>query len=884
MRLRRLHLGRYGGFADAVLDLPPPAAPDGPDVTIVLGPNEAGKSTAFAAWLDLLFGFPPRNVPAAWHFRRAELAIAADLETPEGPLHVASTPNEGLRDADGSPILPREVAALLHGLDRDAYRTRFSLDREMLDAGGRDIADGKGELGDLLFSGIAGLTGIHGALDAVRAGAEAFHKSGGRKTALAMGRRDIATAEEALRTRLTPEAQAELDARVAEAEARMTGTEAALERARRDVACAQDAEALREIGGALDELNARLAQLPSCTWTPDQAEAARKAQAEVARLEPERAAAAAAVEAAEAALRDLAPDPAEGVAAEVLGILEDLRSGSASVLSRLGPDNDADLGQIADRRDDRAPDIEGLRTRFDLAVPAKGLADAIEPALRGAEDAAAALARAEARTRDARGTFENLPSPDDPGDVETLRETLKALDGLDVDGLRAAHASSAEALERLGPAGGVPDLSDLPDPAHLRTELDRHRDAVRLAEAARDALREAATDRDAKRRILADLEGADLATGATATEAARHARDGAWRTHRAQLDAASADAFAEAMATHDRLVAGAAEAAARREAREAARKAAAEAEATHTARADAAREAAEERARHALAPLARRLGLPDGAAPDALPARLDVLREIARLGPAARRAADDLAEARAERARLLGRLARLCGDEDDPEGAARARLRASEAIAATAARHQIAREALQTALREEDEARAAADEAARLAGQERAALGLGPVAVADLPDLRHLATLEADDARDAERMDALGAARGAAAPHLARLLALGAPEEDPIGWARTRQAADARAAQSRDTARAARNQAAEDLEALDRAYAEALAARDAALDGEGGAEIADPAARIDALSAAAAAHAEIRAHDRTIHTLEGRHAPGALAALRAEPD
>ena len=60
MRLRRLDLARYGKFTDRVIDFGERPA-DGPDLHVVYGPNEAGKSTAFAAFLDLLFGIDARS-------------------------------------------------------------------------------------------------------------------------------------------------------------------------------------------------------------------------------------------------------------------------------------------------------------------------------------------------------------------------------------------------------------------------------------------------------------------------------------------------------------------------------------------------------------------------------------------------------------------------------------------------------------------------------------------------------------------------------------------------------------------------------------------------------------------------------------------------------
>ena len=60
MRLRRLDLTRYGKFTDRRIDFGP-AEPGRPDLHIVYGPNEAGKSTALSGFLDLLFGIETRS-------------------------------------------------------------------------------------------------------------------------------------------------------------------------------------------------------------------------------------------------------------------------------------------------------------------------------------------------------------------------------------------------------------------------------------------------------------------------------------------------------------------------------------------------------------------------------------------------------------------------------------------------------------------------------------------------------------------------------------------------------------------------------------------------------------------------------------------------------
>ena len=60
MRLRRLDLTRYGKFTDYSIDFGEHV--DGaPDLHIVYGLNEAGKSTSLSAYLDLLFGIEERT-------------------------------------------------------------------------------------------------------------------------------------------------------------------------------------------------------------------------------------------------------------------------------------------------------------------------------------------------------------------------------------------------------------------------------------------------------------------------------------------------------------------------------------------------------------------------------------------------------------------------------------------------------------------------------------------------------------------------------------------------------------------------------------------------------------------------------------------------------
>ena len=57
MRLQSLELIRYGRFTDRSLNFPPSHC----DFHLIVGPNEAGKSTLRRAVAELLFGMPLRS-------------------------------------------------------------------------------------------------------------------------------------------------------------------------------------------------------------------------------------------------------------------------------------------------------------------------------------------------------------------------------------------------------------------------------------------------------------------------------------------------------------------------------------------------------------------------------------------------------------------------------------------------------------------------------------------------------------------------------------------------------------------------------------------------------------------------------------------------------
>ncbi len=168
MRIRRLDLLRYGHFSDQTLELEKPA--EGPDIHILLGLNEAGKSTAKAAVEDLLFGIPnkpPRNFLHA----NKDLRIGAVLESHHQSLQLRR--RKGTRDTllkpdeSRDPALDAALASLLGGVERSDFERMFSLDHARLLEGGREILEARGEVGQILFAASAGISDLRQRLAAM---------------------------------------------------------------------------------------------------------------------------------------------------------------------------------------------------------------------------------------------------------------------------------------------------------------------------------------------------------------------------------------------------------------------------------------------------------------------------------------------------------------------------------------------------------------------------------------------------------------------------------------------------------------------------------------------------------------------------------------------
>ncbi|KGF70281.1 hypothetical protein LL06_06145, partial [Hoeflea sp. BAL378] len=192
MRVNRLDLTRYGKFTDHTIDFGA-HAPGGCDLHIVYGPNEAGKSTLFNGWLDLLFGIGAQSSYNFLHpYPNMRIGAEIDIGGETREFVRIKRQQNSLLDGRDQPVPDGALLAGLAGLDRDSYRTMFSLDDETLEQGGESILASRGDLGELLFSASAGLGELSQRLVRMRSETEGFYKYRARSGRLAELKTELA--------------------------------------------------------------------------------------------------------------------------------------------------------------------------------------------------------------------------------------------------------------------------------------------------------------------------------------------------------------------------------------------------------------------------------------------------------------------------------------------------------------------------------------------------------------------------------------------------------------------------------------------------------------------------------------------------------------------
>lgn len=288
MRIRELRLLRYGKFTDRLLALP--HAPQ--DIHLVVGANEAGKSTMRRALSDWLFGFPMRSTGMDFLHPMQDLRLggiiedntasreehSSDQNAATGSTETGASSDRQVRSLDferckaqkntlrtptDKPLPDNILHAWLGSLQADEFRRMYALDHATLVEGSESILQASDDLGRMLFQAAAGIEHLGDALMALQDEAKTLwapRKSGNRvfyqqQDAYEEARRTLGQAQ--LRTRDWKESHDALtDVQHQLEEARSKHAEIQqhihrLERIRRVQPLLRDAEAARQRQEAL---------------------------------------------------------------------------------------------------------------------------------------------------------------------------------------------------------------------------------------------------------------------------------------------------------------------------------------------------------------------------------------------------------------------------------------------------------------------------------------------------------------------------------------------------------------------------------------------------------------------------------------------------------
>jgi chromosome segregation protein len=544
MRIERLCLERYGAFTDRVLEFRPDAA-----LHIVLGANEAGKTSALSAIGDLLFGFG-HNTSFDFLHEKAALRLGARVRLANGvalEFRRRKGTKNTLLDAEERPLADDLLTSALGAVTREIFSAEFGLTSEALRAGGRDLLQKGGRLAETLAASsaqLSALTRLRAKLDDEAEALFGTRRADSKPFYAALKRHEDARRRLA-ECIVSPEALRVAEATVATAEEQKRALAEAYDRLGRDIALRQRALRTRPKLARLDMLREALAALSDLPPVDAQTLATwRDAAQEFARLGDDLAHAHAQIAASGSAIEALSIDEAVISKARDIEALREQLGGVREAEKDL-PSRRTRLRTARGALDDLArrlglEDCDALLARqpTDAALArADALIDARVDAERRLAEAREAQRAAERQAQEldaaaARHETRNDPAPlrrrfelfaDAPAEAERLRRGAFAQDN--------ARARLVEDIARLDPRVSLDELTRLPLPEANAVEAFRRRmeDEQEEERRAQGELRSLRTTVAAIEQEIVGLQsGGDLATRAD-LEAIRAKRDEAHR-------------------------------------------------------------------------------------------------------------------------------------------------------------------------------------------------------------------------------------------------------------------------------------------------------------------------------------------------------------------
>jgi uncharacterized protein YhaN len=158
MKFLSLHMRPYGSFDDKELDFAPQGAGG---LHLIYGPNGAGKSTTLRALRAVLFGLA--GGADAHRFPSKDLRLGAHLQRSSGEeleyLRRTASKSPLWLPSDDEALAEEQLSPFLGGMNRERFVSIYGLDLETMQAGGRELVKGEGDIGKALFG--AALGGKH---------------------------------------------------------------------------------------------------------------------------------------------------------------------------------------------------------------------------------------------------------------------------------------------------------------------------------------------------------------------------------------------------------------------------------------------------------------------------------------------------------------------------------------------------------------------------------------------------------------------------------------------------------------------------------------------------------------------------------------------------
>lgn len=545
MRIQRLQIGCYGHFRDVELSL------EGGGVQMIVGPNEAGKSTMLEFVRELLFGFAARTPYAFAATTKNPVKGSATLVLKDGS-RVELTRRKGNKNTVSAKVEGRDSALNEAGFDALLGGASATLFRSIFAFGLDELADGETTLGEqdvksALYGG--GNANAKKVLEALDAEAAKLYTDRSRTMIIDRIRGELADLskqikEKSLRGDDFDRRRTELE----EAEAEVAAATEDLLPAARDFEHKKRLAAALPHWIELDRLKRERAELTAPENFPaDGLARFEKIENEIHRLETERGEAREAVETTEREAAEVRFDPR----------LIDRRAAIDGLNRTIESIKEA-RGQIPINRRKRDEAIRAATNRLAALVPSWSLDD-----LRAHRPTEALLARVDRLTRDRQGREIALNSlvakrdghretlrdkeaellalgePDDAAPLTALladeadyKNDREALKGREKERRRAIRALST-LLPRLNPPLDAPSIesADLPVPpreavARARRDLQRIEQQIDVSA---NGLKkdEAALDDMETELAKMDVGGADLPSREV-LEALRTARDETW--------------------------------------------------------------------------------------------------------------------------------------------------------------------------------------------------------------------------------------------------------------------------------------------------------------------------------------------------------------------